>query len=863
VSATQAQISFAAEFVLFLAALAATAVLVLRPRLLVVDRVARLTGGAGLVLLGVAAFLHGSLLVDDPQSAWVALPRVVGLGLLVAAVVRRESSFATQGLRAVVAALLVSQLLEGTSGDVCRMIGAAVLTGTLLHVARHSIPARVAAGAASTVLLVVLAVSVTMSTVVVDNVRDELTRRVETRARSEAESAEQASDSARVRATGVAELLVSGARASSVARDRLVALADDPASALGQAAAQDLSTGLGTLGSRPDFFSVPGLLAFVTPNGQVVPGSGLPKSSSEQVQIGFLDVVQDAISAREVHQAPELLGRQLFAFAAAPVIVEPPDGPRFAGVVVTADTLDSTYLLKQASDDDALGMAIVSRDGILATAGAQPPASVLRSVASDVLRSQDGTNTGEGRYAAGSVVSRGAEPLAAIVVSLPSRLADDARQSLFRTLFVVALLAAMAAIVMAAMIGDRIGRGLARLTSAAEAIQIGNLDVRVDARERDELGVLGSAFDRMAGAVRTMTDELRDAAIDESRLRGRIEAVLGGMGEALVAIDGDGLVTDFNKAAEELFGVRADEVRGQPVTKLSLVAPNGDDLAARLSEPDGHSWASEAVVRRRRGLEVPVVVTGASLHDAVGGPSGAVAVVRDIRREREVERMKTEFLANISHEMRTPLTPITGYAQLLATRDLPPEQARNFARDIVTGARQLERVITQLVNFATMAAGRLEPTPAPVSTRAALEDLLRRWRNRVDDGHVVERRIARGTPDLLVDRRLLDLSLDELVDNAIKYSPEGGKVTVSARADDGMVEVTVADRGVGVPVDRQEAIFCDFAQADGSSTREFGGLGLGLPLVRHVVLAHGGDVRCESEPGKGSRFVLRLPAVAP
>jgi two-component system sensor histidine kinase SenX3 len=236
-------------------------------------------------------------------------------------------------------------------------------------------------------------------------------------------------------------------------------------------------------------------------------------------------------------------------------------------------------------------------------------------------------------------------------------------------------------------------------------------------------------------------------------------------------------------------------------------------------------------------------------------------VVRDIRREREVERMKTEFLANISHEMKTPLTPIAGYAQLLATRDLPPDQARSFARDIVVGARQLERVITQLVNFATMAAGRLEPSPTQVSTKAVLEDVLKRWRNRADDGHVVERRIARGTPDLLVDRRLLDLSLDELIDNAIKYSPEGGKVTVSAAADDGMVELSVTDRGIGVPADRIDVIFGDFAQADGSSTREFGGLGLGLPVVRHVVLAHGGDIRCESEPGRGTRFVMRLPAV--
>jgi two-component system phosphate regulon sensor histidine kinase PhoR len=861
VSATQAQVSFAAEFVLFLAALAGTAVLVLRPRLLVGDRVARTTGIAGLAMLGVAAFLHGSLLVSDDQSAWVGLPRVIGLGLLVATVVRHDATVATHALRGVAAALLVSELLDGNAADLMRIVGAALLTGTLLYVARRSIPARVASGAASTVLLVVLAVSVTMSTVVVDNVRDEVTRRVETRARTEAVAAEGAPDSSQVRATGVAELLVNRAGSSATARDLLLALADDPASELGRNAARELAVSLGQLGSGSNLFSVPGLLAFVTPGGQVVPGSGLPRSASKQAQVGVLDVVEEAITSRGVRQSPELLGDQLLAVAAAPVVVATADGPRFTGVVVSAETLDSVYLQRRGSDDDELGLAIVGRDGILAAAGTQPPESVLRSVARSTLRSTNETRTDEGRFVAGEVVSRGAEPLTAMVISLPSRLADDARQSLFRTLFIVALLAAMTAIVLAALIGGRIGSGLARLTTAAEAIQAGDLDVRVEVDEPDELGVLGSAFDRMAGAVRSMTGELREAADDEARLRARIEAVLGGMGEALVAVDDQGHVTDFNAAAEVLFGRPSAEVCGRPVTELVLRSPGGEDLAARLAEPDGDAWASEATVRHHRGLEVPVVVTGAPLRDAAGVASGAVAVVRDIRREREVERMKTEFLANISHEMKTPLTPIAGYAQMLATRDLPPDQARSFARDIVVGARQLERVITQLVNFATMAAGRLEPSPTPVSTKAVLEDLLKRWRNRVDDGHVVERRIARGTPDLLVDRRLLDLSLDELVDNAVKYSPDGGKVTVSARADDGMVELSVSDDGVGIPADRLDVIFGDFAQADGSSTREFGGLGLGLPVVRHVVLAHGGDIKCESELGRGTRFVMRLPAV--
>jgi signal transduction histidine kinase len=124
--------------------------------------------------------------------------------------------------------------------------------------------------------------------------------------------------------------------------------------------------------------------------------------------------------------------------------------------------------------------------------------------------------------------------------------------------------------------------------------------------------------------------------------------------------------------------------------------------------------------------------------------------------------------------------------------------------------------------------------------------------------------VARGTPDLLVDRRLVDMSLDELIDNAVKYSPDGGNVSVSVASDgNGVVVVSVVDRGVGVPDDLLPSIFQDFSQADGSATREFGGLGLGLPLVRHVAEAHGGTVSVESVPGRGSTFTLRLPAVRP
>ena len=485
----------------------------------------------------------------------------------------------------------------------------------------------------------------------------------------------------------------------------------------------------------------------------------------------------------------------------------------------------------------------------------RPATRVLRSTAAAALREVGPVNRAtDGRFLTAAPVLRGAEAVAVVVASASSELAAETQESLFRTLFVVALLATLVGIVLAALVGSRIGQGLRRLTSTAEEIQRGNLAVTAGLDQTDELGVLGVAFDRMAGSLRTMTDELREAAIDEARLRGRLEAVIGGMGEALVAVDRTGRITEFNAAARELFGGAAV---GRQVNRLTIAGPGEEDLAQRLAGTTA-AWASEGVVRRADGTEIPVAVTGAPLRGAAGEQAGAVAVLRDVRREREVDRMKTEFLSNISHEMKTPLTPIKGYAQMLATRDLSPAKAKAFAQEIATGARQLERVITQLVNFSSMAAGRLEAHPEPVAARSILDDAVSRWS---DGEHKVERRVARNTPDLYVDRRLVDLSLDELLDNAVKYSPDGGRITLAAEGDGDDVLVRITDRGVGVPSDRLEAIFAEFAQGDGSSTREFGGLGLGLPLVRHVAEAHGGELTCQSRPGTGTTFTLRLPKV--
>jgi len=856
VSSSAVQLRFAVEFATFLVAIAGAALVGLRPALLGAGSRSRAVITAGFAAIATAAFLHGSLLVGTDQRGIVAAVRLAGVVLVVSGTVvwRQDPVFRQAlwvGLFLVAAAETIDLAGAGNAASWVRAGGALGVGAVLFTSSRRSIPARVVTSAAGTMLMVVLAVSVALSNVIATNVRDEAVKRVDSRAHIEIDELDAAQRNA-IKSAKILALSLSGARA-----DALVRLDDRPT--YDTAIEGDLSSVASTLFST-------GPLVYVTSKGRVAAAFDIDLAGATLLA-GSSPVTQ-TLKNRQESVAVQIAGPQALAVGVVPVSVNTSQGSRQVGAVIASAKLDNSYLAVRALNEPQLHLALVGRGGQLAQFGNRaPPPGAIGDLARSVLRdARPDATTRSGFFIAARPVLVADTPVLAVLASEPTTAVDNTRKSLFRTLFLVALGAALLALVVALAVGDRIGAGLRRLTEAAEGIQRGDLSVRSAVQSEDEVGVLSDTFDSMATSIESLADELRQAAEDEAQLRNRLEAVVAGMGEALIAVDSGGRLTTFNRAAEELVGVASTDALGRPANRVvKLVTDEGEDISVRLARPTASPWTQAALVVHKDGSQVPVALSAGGLRGGQGELSGGVFVLRDMRREREVERMKTEFLSNISHELRTPLTPIKGYAEMLRRRSVPRNQAREFLGGIIDSTDRLERVVDLLVSFAAFEAGRLRLRSEPVTVRELLDSTAQRWQAKLDSAHPLTKRVARNLPDVVVDRRLLERSLDELVDNAVKYSPTGGKVSITARLSDNgqgpSVEIAVTDRGIGIPEDRVDSVFDEFAQADSSATREFGGLGLGLSFVRRIVRAHDGELLCESRPGKGSTFSIVLPAV--
>jgi PAS domain S-box-containing protein len=876
-STAAAQLRFAVEFATFLVAVAGAAIVMTRPDLVGAGRRSRSVLVPGFIAVAVAAFLHGSLLTDARETPVVVFRGVgiilLALGTLGWGTSRGPRRLLWLALVLMAAAEYLTLMDEPTASDWVRGAGALFMGVVLLMSARRSISARITVSVGAILLVVVLAVSVALSAVINRTVEEEAFKRIDARATAEVQQVTVSTLHDALISAKLAALTIQGTHPEQAA-----VLSADP----GLLSARDVIQG--DLNALRPLLATTGPLLYATDTKRVVVGIGFQPDEAAAV-IGSEAVslvvnpaagVTPVDSSSSVEVVP---GRGALAVGVYGVTVIEGDVRRVVGLVVATESLDSEYLTARRLDDPDVTLAIADRDNLLALVGRDLPSETVVDLARQAL-SERGQGQAKTRVAGSFVVARAipandsanAPKRVAVVSSLPSTTVDDTRTDLFRTLFLVSLAAALTAFVIAVIVGERIGNGIRRLTIAAREIQGGDLSVRAAVSSRDEVGVLGQTFDSMAGSIETLAGELRQSADEEAQVRNRLEAVVGGMGEALLAVDGDGRIATFNGAAEELFGVPARQAVGGLVGDVATItAEDGTDLTPRLAAPPAAGWNESAIVVRPDGLLVPVALSAGGLRGSGDEVIGGVFVLRDMRREREAERAKSELLSNISHELRTPLVPIKGYAELLLRRDVPQDKARESLEEIVDAADRLETVVQRLLDVAAQEAAPRDVRHDRVQVGPMLESVVDRWKGRVDDRHPITSRVARSLPDLMGDRALLERCLDELVDNAVKFSPDGGPVNVTARLSDNhrgedegrSVDISVRDHGIGIPADRLERIFEDFSQGDSSPTRMFGGLGLGLALVRRIVEAHQGELVCKTVPGKGSRFSMVLPLAPP
>jgi signal transduction histidine kinase len=319
------------------------------------------------------------------------------------------------------------------------------------------------------------------------------------------------------------------------------------------------------------------------------------------------------------------------------------------------------------------------------------------------------------------------------------------------------------------------------------------------------------------------------------RQRAHERAVIDASADGIAVLDADGLVRQWNPAAHRLTGLSPELATGRR-PPFPLPEP-GEKLTYKLAS----------------GRWIDLLCTG------LAGRGEKVLDFRDITAAKELEEAKDLFLATTSHELRTPITVVQGFASTLASRwdKLADADRRSAVQTIAERAGSLARLVEQLLLGSRAGADQLQVSNGPFDVAALLRGSVVAFRP-MSDLHSLDIDVADGLPEAHGDPMATDIIIGQLLENAFKYSPEGGAITVSARADGDAIVVEVADQGIGITPEDRERVFERFVQGEAGDRRRFGGIGLGLYIVRQLVRAQGGEIAADSPPGGGTVIRLKL-----
>lgn len=511
---------------------------------------------------------------------------------------------------------------------------------------------------------------------------------------------------------------------------------------------------------------------------------------------------------------------------------------------------------KRLGEGFQVRVTVVAADGMVLADSARDARSLDNHASREEI--QEALQTGVGSSVRPSstmeapyfFVSRAIADGAAVVrMGMPVETVEGLIRDVQRQVAVAAILAGVLMTGAGLFVAQRIGNALGDIQRQATAVASGRLDVAVDPAPTQELGDLGRAFN-------TMTVTLRGTLAELERVRARLEATLADLSDGVVITDSRGHVLLANDSALDLLAVHG-AVAGEPFVEVGRDHELADLVNEALQDPG-------VVVERviHHGRSGKTLQAAARRLDAANERIGVV-VLRDLTELRRLEGMRRDFVANVSHELRTPLTSIRALVETLEAGALhDPTVSSDFLSRIISEVDRLALLVDDLLDLARLESGRVRLTLERIEPESVLRRAIDRLAPQTERARLtVGLEIARAMPAIVGDRDRIDQVLLNLVHNAIKFTPSGGTITLSAMPAGEFVEFQVQDTGVGVDPEELPRLFERFYKAD--RARRSQGTGLGLAIAKHIVQVHGGTIWAEPNVPAGTVFYFRLPVNGP
>lgn len=449
-----------------------------------------------------------------------------------------------------------------------------------------------------------------------------------------------------------------------------------------------------------------------------------------------------------------------------------------------------------------------------------------------------------------------------VLVSQPESVAFDEINLLTEKILTFTLISCVIVIPIAWLVSRRIVKPIMRIARASRAIGQGDFNHQVPVTSNNEVGVLAQEFN-------SMRDDLKDAIELITKEEKKMTAIVNSLAEGLVLVDGNYRVLHINPAAAHLLNVGADQVGEE----LTLIVQD-ITLARALKESEGRISLNETVnlevTLDQRGETSTLRIVASPFLDEAGAVLGTVYVFDDITREKEIDQMKSDFVSLVSHELRTPMTSIIGFVSLILdgkTGPINDKQRRSLVR-VQHQAKRLADLINDLLDISRIEAGRIQMKQEEISVSEIAKQRIEEISPQADAKSIELRLFApESLPHIIGDQERIGQVFNNLIGNAIKFTPESGKIAVRISADgalsgksDRALHIEVIDTGEGIPIEERERVFNRFHQLGNINTRQEGGSGLGLSIVKSIVESHGGTVWVDDGyEGRGSNFQFTLP----